>query len=91
MAKKPVEQVEVKNEVKERFFASNGVSCVSFYADKKQGAVIALYGDQTKQGAPPLAISVGLDGVPRLQVAANGEVKILDLRKLIDSLGAFIG
>lgn len=83
----------MNSESKQAFFAVCGQSCVSVYANEREGAVIALYGNQSRCATPQVAISVGHDCVPRLQVATPNGLVIIDLAKTVQvlaSLGTLI-
>ena len=73
-------------ESKQAFFAVCGQSCVSVYADEREGAVIALYGNQSRCATPQVAISVAHDCVPRLQVMTKEGLVIIDLAKTVQAL-----
>ena len=73
-------------ESKQAFFAVCGQSCVSVYANEREGAVIALYGDRRRASTPQVAISVAQDCIPRLQVKTEAGLVILDLATIVKAL-----
>ncbi len=76
------------SESKQALFAVCGQSCVSVYANEREGAVVALYGNQSRCTTPQVAISVGHDCVPRLQVITKDGLVIIDLAKTVQALAS---